>query len=144
MRLKKCLNGGYTNVSQVHKHTHTHTHTHTPLLQPWHSTGVRGGAEACYLQTSGGQLQMTPEDKAHLTPVLSSLRLLCHLKLKQCRTAFARGSLFSSAGRRVQTRQRQIDKQAERYEAIFPSRGAAGYRTGRGLKWFTGQLIGLI
>lgn len=85
---------------------------------------------------------MTPEDKAHLTPVLSSLSLLCHLKLKHCRGAFAHGFLFSCTVPSVLTR--QIDKQAERYEAIFTLWGAAGCWIGWGLKCFSGQLIGLI
>lgn len=62
---------------------------------------------------------MTPEDKARLTPVLRSLSLLCHLKLKHCRRAFAHGFLFSCTVPSVRMKQRQIDKQAERYEAIF-------------------------
>ncbi len=87
---------------------------------------------------------MTPEDKAHLTPVLSSPSLLCHLKLKRCRRAFAHGFLFSRTVPSVPTRQRQIDKQGERYEAIFTPRGAAGCWIGWGLKCFSGQLMGLI
>lgn len=87
---------------------------------------------------------MTPEDKAHLTPVLSSLSLLCHLKLKHCRGAFAHGFLFSRTVPSVHMRQRQIDKHTERYEAIFTQRGAAGSWMGWGLKCFSGQLIGLI
>lgn len=87
---------------------------------------------------------MTPEDKAHLTPVLSSLSLLCHLKLKHCRRALAHGFLYSRTVPPVGTRQRQIDKQAERDEAISALRGAAGIWIGWGLKCFSGQLIGLI
>ena len=68
---------------------------------------------------------MTPEDKAHLTPALTSLSLLCHLKLRRCRGAFAHGFLFSRAVPPVHTRQRQIDKQAQRYEAISTPRGSS-------------------
>lgn len=69
---------------------------------------------------------MTPEDKAHLTPVLSFLSVLCHLKLNYCQREFAHGFLFSSTVPSVRKKKRQIDKQAERYEAIFTLRGAAG------------------
>lgn len=85
---------------------------------------------------------MTPEDKAHLTPVLSPLSLLCHLKLKHCRRAFAHGFLFSRTVPSVHTRQK--DKHAERHEAIFTRRGAAGCWIGWDLKCFSGQLIRLI
>lgn len=85
---------------------------------------------------------MTLEDKAHLTPVLSSLSLLCHLKLKHCQRAFAHSCLFRRTVPSVHMR--QIDKQAGRYEAIFTLWGAAGCRIGWGLKCFSGHLIGLI
>lgn len=88
---------------------------------------------------------MTPEDKAHFTSALGPPSLLCHLKLRQRRGAFAHGFLFSRTVPSAQTGQRQTDKQAERHEAISTlSRGAAGCWMGRALKWFSGQLIGLI
>lgn len=51
---------------------------------------------------------------------------------------------FSRTVHSVHMRQTQIDKQAERYEAILTLRGAAGFWIGWGLKCFNGQPIGLI
>lgn len=74
---------------------------------------------------------MTPEDKAHLTPVLSSRSLLCHLKLKHCRATFAHGFLFSRTVPSVHLRQRRTHKQTERREAISSLHGSS---------WLLGRL----
>lgn len=89
---------------------------------------------------------MTPEDKAHLTPVLSPLPLLCHLKLKRCRRAV---SFFASRRPPSPPPQRSYDADGKtnklgdvRQSSVCG--GAAGCRIGCGLKCFSGQLIGLI
>lgn len=53
------INAWMVDILVSHWVNHTQQHTHTPLLQSWLralDSRVQSGAEACYLQTRGGQV----------------------------------------------------------------------------------------